>query len=58
MATPHLLYKFAFPEHVMLFTYKIYVKHPFILEDDCMYHLLFFKVNVFSYILYGHSPSH
>ncbi len=44
----------------MSFTYKIYGQQPYILKDDfdMMIYLLFYKVNVFSYILYGHSLSH
>ncbi len=40
--------------------YKIYGHRPYILKDhfDMMFYLLFYKVNVFSYILYGHSLSH
>ncbi len=38
-------------------TYKIYGQQSYILEDDSdmMIYLLFYKVNVFSHILYGHS---
>ncbi len=44
----------------MSVTYKIYGQQPYILEDDLdmMIYLLFYKGNVFSYILYGHSLSH
>ncbi len=60
MAIPHSFYRFAFPYTFMTFTYKIHGLRPYILEDyfDMMFDLLFYKVNVFSYILYGHSLSH
>ena len=48
-------YKFALSS-----TYKIYGQQPYILEEDLdmMIYLFFYKVNVFSYILYGHTLSH
>ncbi len=53
MAIPHSFYKFAFPYDFITFTYKIYGQRPNILEDyfDMMFYLLFYKVNVFSYIM-------
>ena len=60
MAIPHSFYKFEFPYHSMTFTYKIYGQQPYILEDyfNMLFYLLFYKVKVFSYILYGHSLLH
>ncbi len=60
MAIPLSFYTFAFPYHSMTSTYKIYGQRPYVLKDhfDMMFYLLFYKVNVFSYILYGHSLSH
>ena len=57
MAIPLSFYKFSFPYHSMTSTYKIYGQRPYILKDyfDMMLYLSFYKVNVFSYILYGHS---
>ncbi len=59
MAIPHSSYKFAFPYHSITFTYKIYGQWPYILEDyfDMIFYLLFYKVNVFSYI-YMATPCH
>ncbi len=59
MAIPLSFYKFAFPYHSMTLTYKIYGQQPYILEDyfALMFYLLFYKVNVFSYI-YMATPCH
>ena len=57
--SPFNLY-FAFPYHFNTFTHKIYGQQSYTLEDyfDMMFYLLFYKVNDFSYILYGHTLSH
>ncbi len=60
MAIPLSFFKFAFPYYSLSFTYKIYGQQPYNLKDDfdMIIYLLLYKVNVFSYILYGHSLSH
>ncbi len=52
MAIPLSFYKFAFPYHSKSFTYKIYGQQQYILEDDfdMMIYLLFYRVNLFSFI--------
>ncbi len=60
MAIPLSFYKFAFHYPSETFTYEIYGQRPYVLKVhfDMTFYLLFYKVTVVSYILYGHSLLH